>query len=499
MIKKALCIGNANYPNDGALNNPVNDARDLAEKLKTLGFECRLCADETDKGMDDALREFASDLVEAEVGLFFFAGHGMQIDGENYLTGINTNFDTEVDAKYSSLRLNKVIDVLDRGQNNTSIIILDACRNNPYERRWRNRTASGLAPVNAPKGTIIAYATSPGELASDGSDGNGAFTGALLKHISEQDYRIEDLFKRVRNTLSAMTSGKQTSWEHTSLMGDFYFNPAVLTNEFISEYSPDAKADKMFRASGLLREVIDGLKVCVWANQNEAMAKLDGIELRLCSKDELFVLGRNIYQSACGTAHRAESYLERLRSQFQYFDKEVAFHILNGILYEMYFDSSDRFREKIKVDKIAEVFALEGNERYGASFQFIQQSLKPYYTQLFYIPGSARTVPVDVVLKLKEASKLEVMRIVYDSQDIFYSQDGVTLYEGVQSYFEKETSVSDFETLLAREMAVPRYYLSVTYSDNRVKAYPLLFPLFHTYKIQRLSKKSPQKMDTEFF
>jgi len=498
MIKKALCIGNANYPND-PLNNPVNDARDLAQKLNSLGFECRLCIDGTHKGMDEALREFASDLVEAEVGLFFFAGHGMQIEGENYLAGIDTDSEEELDAKHSSLRLNKVIDVLDRGNNNTSIIILDACRDNPFERRWRNRTVSGLAPVSAPRGTIIAYATSPGEVASDGNDGNGAFTGALLKHISEQDYRIEDLFKRVRNTLSAMTSGKQTSWEHTSLMGDFYFNPAVLTNEFISEYSPDAKADKMFRASGPLKEVIDGLKAYNWGTQNAAMAKLDGIELRLCSKGELFVLGRNIYQSACGTVHRAESYLERLRSQFEYVDKEVTFHILNGILYEMYFDSSDRFREKIKADKIAEVFVLEENERYKGSFQFIQQSLKPYYTRLFYIPGSAKTVPVDVVLKFKEASKLEVKRIVYDSQDIFYSHDGVTLYENYVSYFENATSASDFESLLAREMAVPRYYLSVTYSDNRVKAYPLIFPFANTYKIQRLSKKSPEKMGAEFF
>ena len=120
----ALCLGNANYPDDAALKHPVNDASDLAQKLSALGFECRLCTDETFKGMEKALQEFTSDLLEAEVGLFFFAGHGMQIDGGNYLAGTDTDFETEFEAKYSSLRLNKVIDVLDRGKNNTSIIIL---------------------------------------------------------------------------------------------------------------------------------------------------------------------------------------------------------------------------------------------------------------------------------------------------------------------------------------------------------------------------------------
>ena len=176
--------------------------------------------------MDEALKDFASELSGAEVGLFFFAGHAMQISGENFLTAIDTDFDSETDAKYSSLRLNKVIEVLEKGDNATSVIILDACRNNPYERRWRGGEHLGLAPVYAPKGTIIAYATSPGQTASDGDNKNGAFTSVLLTHIDNQNLTIEDLFKRVRNTLSAMTSGKQTSWEHTSLMGDFFFNPS---------------------------------------------------------------------------------------------------------------------------------------------------------------------------------------------------------------------------------------------------------------------------------
>lgn len=489
MIKKALCIGNAQYPAGAELRNPTNDASDLSQKLNALGFESRLCTDETYKGMDVALQAFASDLSDAEVGLFFFAGHGMQIDGENYLAGIDTNFDTEIDAKHSSLRLNKVIDVLNRGKNNTSIVILDACRSNPYERRWRDGTSLGLAPVYAPKGTIIAYGTSPGEFASDGYDNNGAFTGAILKHITEQDFRIEDLFKRVRNTLSAMTSGKQTSWEHTSLMGDFYFNPPVLTNEFITEYSSEAKADTKFYVAGSsLRNILGGLKSHTWDSQNSAMSTLHTVEWHSCNKDELFVLGRNIYQAACGTAKHAESYLSNLLWRFEQLDKEVAFHILNGILYEIYFDSSDRFRQRLKVSKIADVFALEGDERFQSSFQFIQQSLRPYYNRLFYVPGSGKTVAVDVVIKLIQEASFEVTRIIYDSQDVLFAFDGVTLIANYDaSYYPsfRRFLMGAFEAQLAIDMAVPSYRLAVAFSDSRVQSYPL--QILDDYKIQRLS------------
>lgn len=486
MIKKALCIGNARYP-EAPLKNAVNDATDLSQKLEALGFSCKLSVDASFRSMDDALKSFASELSGAEVGLFFFAGHGMQIAGENYLTAVDTDFDSETDAKYSSLPLNKVIDVLEKGDNATSIIILDACRNNPYERRWRGGEYLGLAPVYAPKGTIIAFATSPGQTASDGDFRNGAFTSALLNHISNQNLTIEDLFKRVRNTLSARTSGKQTSWEHTSLMGDFLFNQSVVTDEFITEYSLQAKADANYHVAGSsLREAISGLKSHNWDVQNRAVSGLAEVAWPQCNKDDLFVLGRNLYQAACGSSYGAEAYLSYLSLKLEQLEKEVAFHILNGMLYEIYFDSSDRFRKDKKSHKLADVFALEGDERFHPSFQFIQQSLRQYQKELFYIPGSERSVVVDIVVTPKN-NKFEVARIIYDSQDIFYAVDGVTLINnyGYDPDQFQEVSAPDFETELASHMAVPRNHLIGTYSDNRAKEGSLLVPYF--YKIQRLS------------
>jgi hypothetical protein len=486
MIKKALCIGTAQYP-EAPLKNPVNDATDLSRRLEALGFSCKLCLDGSHKSMNEALKDFASELSGAEVGLFFFAGHGMQISGENYLTAIDTDFTSETEAKYSSLSLNKVIEVLEKGDNATSIIILDACRNNPYERRWRGGEFLGLAPVYAPKGTIIAYATSPGQTASDGDNKNGAFTSALLNHIDNQNLTIEDLFKRVRNTLSAMTSGKQTSWEHTSLMGDFLFNPSVLTDEFIAEYSSQAKADANFHVAGSpLRGIIAGLKSHNYYLQNPAVSGLASLEWSRVNKDDLFVLGRNLYQAACGGSNDAEAYLIHLSPKLGALEKEVAFHILNGMLYEIYFDSSDRFREDKKVGHIAEVFALEGDERFHLSFQFIQQSLRPYSKQLFYVPGSERRVVIDVVVALNKEKKFEVRRIIYDTQEVFYANDGVTLVInfGFTSYMQ-ELSATEFEIKVASLMVVPRNRLDIIFSDSRAKDDGLLFP--YNSKIQRLS------------
>jgi uncharacterized caspase-like protein len=209
MIKKALCIGNSAYSGD-PLKNAANDAVSISSRLEALGFSCMLLKDATNEEMGNSINTFCAGLRDSDVGLFFFAGHGMQIEGDNFLTAVDTNFLDESSAKYSSQNLSRIIDVLEKGDNSTSILILDACRNNPFERKWRGVGSRGLAPVYAPKGTIIAFATSPGQVAFDGNDDNGQFTSALLCHIDTQNLTIEDLLKRVRNTLSSSTNGRQT-------------------------------------------------------------------------------------------------------------------------------------------------------------------------------------------------------------------------------------------------------------------------------------------------
>jgi uncharacterized caspase-like protein len=241
----ALVIGNSGYPDGNDLKNPVNDANDLAAKLKSYGFDVTVALDCTAKDMDKHLKAFRKLLEANEVALFFFAGHGMQVDGTNYLLAIDTDVETEDDAKHSSLSLDKVVDAMAKSKAATRIIILDACRSNPWERKWhRSSGVRGLASVYAPKGTIIGFATSPGEVAFDGTGRNGTYTAALLDHIEAPDCSIEMMFKRVRNNVAAATKGKQTSWAHTSLSGEFYFNLSL--GNLIDEYDGTSLADRLF-------------------------------------------------------------------------------------------------------------------------------------------------------------------------------------------------------------------------------------------------------------
>lgn len=158
------------------------------------------------------------------VGLFYFAGHGIQVSGRNFLVPLGANIEREEDVEFEAVDAGRVLAEVAKAANNLNIIILDACRNNPFARSFRS-TSQGLAYMSAPSGTIIAYSTAPGSLASDGTGRNGLYTEELLKNIRQPGLRIEDVFKRVRVGVRSRTGGNQVPWESVSLEGDFYFTP----------------------------------------------------------------------------------------------------------------------------------------------------------------------------------------------------------------------------------------------------------------------------------
>lgn len=464
MNKTALIIGNAAYP-ESRLDNPVNDATDMGKQLERLGFKSIVRTDTTHKDMDGALTDFAEKLDACDVALFFFAGHGMQIDGKNYLTAVDTNFDREIDAKFSSLPLDKVIETMERGANTTDIIMLDACRTNPYERRWRGADSRGLAPVYAPKGMIVGYATSLGQVAYDGDGRNGAYTDALLRHISTPDLTVEDFFKRVRNTLSSSTRGRQISWEHTSLMGDFYFNYSFVTEELITEYGETAIADADYQPTSCdeARDIINGLRNHDWYKQNPAMNKISGPNLDKFTKDDLFVLGRNIYQAACGTASNAMRYLEKLQDRLTSLDNKISYHILNGILFEIYFDSRGRLRNMPKSSMIDSVFLIEESEIFMGSFRFINQALTPHLKTLFYIPSSARGISVDVLCEDYEKDMKVVAAVFFEGDNVLYDDDGEDYFNPHKDDFLRKTRVEEIISNLSEALVVPSYRLKVNF------------------------------------
>ena len=217
----ALVMGNAAYK-DAPLLNPVNDARAIASALKEAGFTVIFRENTDQRGMLSALREFGDKLRTGGVGVFYYAGHGMQIKGRNYLIPVGANVEREDEVAYSAVDAQAVLDKMEAAGNGTNIMILDACRNNPFMRNTRNGSA-GLAQMDAPTGTLVAFATSPGAVASDGAGQNGLYTQHLLTAMRQPGAKVEDVFKQVRANVRRDSQNKQVPWEVTSLEGDFYF------------------------------------------------------------------------------------------------------------------------------------------------------------------------------------------------------------------------------------------------------------------------------------
>jgi uncharacterized caspase-like protein len=233
--RNALVIGNSAYV-QGPLRNPVNDARAMAKALGEAGFRVTLVEDATQPAMVRAVRIFGEQIAKGGVGLFYFAGHGLQVKGRNYLVPVNADIAHEEEIEFNALDVNLVLAKMDAAKNGLNIVVLDACRNNPFQRSFRSVQA-GLAQMDAPTGTFIAFATAPGSVAADGAGDNGVYTKYLLAEMHKPGVQIEQVFKNVRNGVMKETSNKQIPWESSSMRGDFAFRPGVAagTAEAVAE------------------------------------------------------------------------------------------------------------------------------------------------------------------------------------------------------------------------------------------------------------------------
>ena len=223
--KTALVIGVSAYPT-APLRNPVNDATAIADKLRSLGFDVTLKTNVSQREMTRAFSQFGQKLAPGSVALFYFAGHGIQVQGRNFLVPVDAEINTEASARSEAVDVDLMLHQL--GTARLSIVILDACRNNPFERRVRG-PVGGLAQMDAPTGTLIAYATAPGRTADDGPGANGLYTTELLRAIDIAGLSVEDVFKQVRVNVLKASANQQIPWEASSLTGEFSFRPATKT------------------------------------------------------------------------------------------------------------------------------------------------------------------------------------------------------------------------------------------------------------------------------
>lgn len=241
----AFVIGNNDYFEGAQLKCAVNDASEIAKIFRRLGYDVRKKLNIKSKDCSRILTDFEDQIKDYDASIFYFAGHGFELEGENYLIPIDYQIPpvNKHDANRFCLRLTEVLGILKTHSGKVNIVIIDACR-----KSFDRGVSNSFAQVQAPKGTLIAFSTSPNEGAKDGNglDGHSVYTSALLQYIGRETLSVESLFKKVRKTVYNLTNGTQTPWEHTSLIGDFVFNTGQLVYSVEIPYDEVVVKDSLF-------------------------------------------------------------------------------------------------------------------------------------------------------------------------------------------------------------------------------------------------------------
>ena len=461
----ALCIGNNDYQYSclNKLECAVNDCTAVSNKLTSLNFDVLSYENLDRASMHQAIDNFEALLPEYDVALFYYAGHGFECNGHNLLMPIDTNGVDDGYREWMALDLNYLINALEgnnhRNNLKTKIIILDACR---QDGGGRGSETPGFAPVFAPEGTIIAFSTSPGQKAIE-LDEHGAYTSALLQSIDLPRVPIENMFKHVREVLSAQTGGRQISWEHTSLMGNYCFNEDSI--DAFASYSSEALADKnyYFRTDNALYEIVEMLKTHDWYKQNPAISKLSSLSFGGVSANDLFVLGRNVYQAAEGGAWSAQSYIKELVSSP--LDIDIKKHIVGGMAFEMYFDRNGMLRQRFKDNNYIEILRMLEIEDYQMCKNFIVTNLVEESNSIIYIPGSENKIELHLHCKeyeVKESGEIlyTVVAIYNQGANIMFSSDGLSLVD--EEWYSTFMPFSSIRIELAKSLLAPPDMLMIT-------------------------------------
>lgn len=479
MKRSALIIGVDNYQYVNKLAGAINDSEAINDKLSVLGFECKTFPDLSSDEIIDMRGTFSEMLQTSDVGLFYFAGHGVEISNQNFLICSNTTIDENLSnenliasLKRNSLPMNEVIEILEYSKVPVKIIILDVCRSPIKESSTRGMDRiPTLAPVVAYNGTIICFATSPGQVAKE-KNGHGVYTEVLLSLIETPGLSIEKLFKSVREMVSTITNSKQIPWEHTSLIGEFTFYPNYLDDSFVSTYSSKALADRKYSSSTEeVSVMIEKLSSQNWYTQNPAISELESYLLNTpisnLNKDDIFILGRNVYQCACGNAHYAISFIDRIQEEKLVFDDEIMFHLINGMAYEIYFDSYGKLRKNFKTNYYGPILKILNS--FQRSLKFIISLLTAYDNTPVYLPGS-QDIRI-VTVQLTDNSNFYTLDQIYISGKPIVFVDGDNYSEdneGILSLLK----IDNYESLICTQLAAPGEKIEICYLNDGKKFKP---------------------------
>jgi len=381
----ALIIGNNDYHGSAKLDNAVNDATSINKEFLRLGFETIFKCDCISSDYATLLMEFEEKIDNFDASIFYFAGHGFELEGENYLTSVECQIPpaNKYAASRDSIRLNEILNLHKKFNDKINIVIVDACR-----KSFDRSNSNSLAPMFAPKGSLIAFSTSPNEGADDkGYDGNSIYTGSLLKYIGRERLSIEELFKKVRKTVYALSEGKQTTWEHTSLINDYYFNTGKQTDSIVIPYDENVVKDINYdEDKNEISKLIKNIRALNWHKQNRAIDSLLEYNCDDLDMNEQFIFGRNLLQSS-SNAFSSIDFMDSIEKNISKYSKNGENHLLNGILFEIYFDSYGEFRKDNRKDFFYEnIIQLRKINTYYSSFKFIRDLIIQTDYNLIYIP-----------------------------------------------------------------------------------------------------------------
>lgn len=462
MKKLALCIGNDDYEILPRLNCCIADAIAIEEQLKNLGFDTILKTNLNRENLADEILGFVEQIRQYDAVLLYYAGHGFQADGDNILAPIDLNVNNRPAAvRLSAFTLSELMNQLNRFPAQTKIVILDACR----ETLGYRGTFQDFAPVSAPQGSVIAFATSPGQSSKENAaTGHGRYTEALLQYITLPRVPVETVFKKVRESLVVGTGGTQIPWEHTSLIGEFYFNPDTIYDGV--SYSWEAKADSKFHflPDSEVRSIVEGLKTYNWPQQETAISKVTSIDFFKASSNELFVLGRNIYQAACGSSFACLRFINNFGTT-KYISDQAKVHILNGMAYEIYYDARNNLRSKYKTSCLASIVNYLEQPEFYASREFIGSHLCKIEDRPIYIPGQNERMFFIVKGKATEDG-YQVEDISYHGKSVYFNAKGTEYVEA--DPWTIGTRCFTFEQSVISCVAAPSDCVQFQYDDPTI-------------------------------
>ncbi len=460
----AFVVGVNEYMQVKKLTNAVYDAQAVSTELKILGFYVIELYNAKIRDFVNQFECFRNKLAEFNVGLFYFAGHGVEFEGKNYLLLTDSEVDNKTAIEHTTFDLQSIVTNMHDTGCKMNIQIIDACRNNPYG-TGRGIASTNLAPVFAPQGTLIAYSTSSGETAMDGGMGkNSIYTGALLRHMKTKGLQIEDFFKQVRTTVYSLTNGKQTSWEHTSLIGKFSLNAGMLINSFSVGYSNEAIKYNDWPVESCINHLKEDLLSGTFEKQRSALQLIKKSNPKNYNRDELFLLGRLVMWAAFANCYDCHSYVENVNNIANYYTgKENPF--FDGMLFETYFNNEGMFRyDDANIEYLEVHLKWIGRKELACSFDFIERVLKPFEQNILFMPSKnphVETINIhiesDIIARPWGEEKVErILSMNHDNKDLL-DPDKTPTCSGIYDIMSFES----LRSIISKNFCIPKGRLQI--------------------------------------